>query len=76
MIVPAILGAIMFVNTHATTHATTDGSRYPPPKTPMPEPVPSAALMLPGGAIRSGDAMIEMRGDDTFVVQFRSEAAK
>ena len=72
LIVPAILGAIMFVNTHATTN----GIRYLPAPTPMPKPVPSAALMLPGGAIRSGEAMIEMHGDDTFVVQFRSETAK
>ena len=62
----------MFVNTHATT----DGSRYPPPKAPMPKPVPSAALMLPGGAIRSGEALIEMHGDDTFVVQFKSDVEK
>ena len=72
LIVPAILGAIMFLNTHATTN----GGRYPPPSTPMPKPVPSAALMLPSGAIRSGEAMIEMRGDNTFVVQFKSETAK
>ena len=70
--VAAITGAIMFVNTHATT----DGSRYPPPKAPMPKPVPSAALMLPGGAIRSGEALIEMHGDDTFVVQFKSDVEK
>ena len=65
-------GAIMFVNTHATAN----GIRYLPPPTPMPKPVPSAALMLPSGAIRTGEALIEMRGDNTFVVRFRSETAK
>ena len=67
-----IMGAVMFVDTHATAN----GIRYLSPPTPMPKPVPSAALMLPSGAIRSGEAMIEMHGDDTFVVQFRFETAK
>ena len=70
--VAAITGAILFVNTHATTN----GSRYLPAPTPMPKPVPSAALLLPSGAIRTGEALIEMRGDNTFVVRFRSETAK
>ena len=70
--VAAITGAILFVNTHATTN----GSRYLPAPTPIPKPVPSAALLLPSGAIRTGEALIEMRGDNTFVVRFRSETAK
>ena len=69
--VAAIAGAIMFVNAHPAIN----GSSVLPPPTPLPIPktASSAALMLASGAIRTGEAMIEMREDETFVVKFKSD---
>ena len=41
---------------------------------PMPAPQPSAALVLPGGLIRSGDATVQQRDRDTYVVTFTAAA--
>ncbi len=47
-------------------------SAVPVAPTKMPVPPSSAALLLPGGLVRSGDVSVQQQGRDTYVVVFKA----